>query len=128
MSNSWSMKFKRRMMQLETAVKDFETGKIYTINDRTPCEYVGRPIHRDLFDQMNYDRRKNRLPVFDIPDTIVFDDWEGRGFKHKFTGEFMQAEEAGEWASQGGYDSEQYWSGESCALRRVQGRMVEESI
>ena len=126
--SAWSLKFKKRMMQLEIAVKDFETEKIYTINKNTPTEYGGRPIHRDLFDDLNTDRMANDLDVLDIPDSVIFDDWEGRGFKHKFTGEFMQANKAGEWASVGGYDNEDHWSGESLALRRVQDRMIEESI
>lgn len=117
-------------MQLETAVKDFETGKIYTINKKTVSNFGGRPIHRDLFDDLNADRIENGLDILDIPDTIIFDKWEGRGFKHKFTGEFMQANEASDWASIGGYDSENKnsWSGESLNLRRVQERMIEESI
>ncbi len=127
--SAWALKFKQRMMQLEIAVKDFETGKIYTVNDKTPVEWGVRPIHRDLYDQMNYDRRKNGLKVYDLPYEITFDDWEGRGFQHKFTKEFMQADKASDWASIGGYGNEQnHWDGESLKLRRIQDRMNLETV
>ena len=126
--SAWSLKFKKRMMQLETAVKDFETGKIYTIDKSTPTKYGRRPIHRDLYDDLNDDRMANGLKVLDIPEDVIWDDWEGRGFKHKFTGEFMQSNEASNWASAGGYNDENYWSGESLALRRKQAIMIEEGI
>jgi hypothetical protein len=124
--SAWSMKFKRRMMQLEIAVKDVETEKIYTVNKNTPMKFTSRPIHRDLYDDLNADRIENGLDVLDIPDDIIFDNWEGRGFKHKFTGEFMQAETAGNWASEDGYDNN-YWGGESLRLRRIQDIMIEEA-
>ena len=101
--------FKRRMLELQIAMKDIETKEIYLAKDHSD-------IHHNLFDHMNKDRFSRGLPVHDIPVTICFDDYPGRGYIRKDTGEFMQANDACEWAS----TQSQTWSGESLDLRRKQ--------
>ncbi len=111
MANAWSLSFKKRMLQLEMAVMDIDTKKIYLAEDYGD-------IHHTLFDRMNHERFLSGSPVHDIPATMCFDDWPGRGFIRKDTGEFMQANAAAEWASK--FAMNMTWDGESNRLRRKQ--------
>lgn len=112
MSSLWSIKFKKKMMQLDRAFLDPETGKTYKQKESWQ-------IHKDLMADMNADRRANGLKVIDIPSDICFDDWECRGYVHKETGRFMSCEEAVAWAEP--YNEiECWWGGEGNDLQEYQ--------
>lgn len=105
-----AMQYKERMLQLRHAVQDPETGEIY----------LGDPgeIHYTLYDRMNQERFARGLEIHDLPVTIRFDEWPGRGYIRRDTGEFMQADAACEWACQP--CSSTPWNGESMSLMRKQ--------
>ena len=115
--SSWSMKFKKKLMQLQRAFLDPDTGKTY-------FQKESYEIHSDLLERLNEDRRANNMEHLCLPDGVLFDDWECRGFVHKETGRFMSANEAVDWAE----PSKEYcdWNGEGNHLARIQERVVTE--
>ena len=107
--SAWSMKFKKRMLQLRLAFKDYETGEVVLGN-------YGE-IHDHVLGRLNDARNEKGLKTLDYNKAYK----KGRGYIRKDTEEFMPMEDAIEWASATGY-GETKWSGESIALR---GRQVD---